>query len=68
MARTWSRVSDAAGRETCRSLREFRIMEPAMTASDELEIFLVALPGLDPVLCDEVREKGSHRRESCRAA
>ena len=29
-----------------------------MTASAELEIFLVALPGLESVLCDEAREKG----------
>ncbi|MCX7344308.1 MAG: class I SAM-dependent RNA methyltransferase, partial [Alphaproteobacteria bacterium] len=29
-----------------------------MTASAELEIFLVALPGLESVLCDEVRERG----------
>lgn len=30
----------------------------AMSASDTFDIFLVAPPGLEPVLCDEARERG----------
>ena len=29
-----------------------------MQTRDEFEIFLVALPGLEPVLCDEARALG----------
>ena len=39
-----------------------------MTASGELEIFLVAAPGLESVLCAEARAKGFTTPRSCRAA